>query len=484
MKFLKILLLAVIVLTQCAWGTWFNWLGGIWGNWQGSGYVFNHIVTYSGLTFYKNFTDLTHNIDADFALGSPTATFTATRSASAPATYIDNQGIINLQTSSNVPRMVQGYYDTTGFHSKVGLMIEAAATNTLTRTDGTVFASSTYGTYWTGWSFDITITGTPITSNPTIPDLINISGSTSQRVQYTGVAGDSGGKAAAISSNNTAVGTFVQNDVVTDSVWVRSLTGNNGWTPKVYLIFRDSSGTLTEEFIDNITPTTYWKRYSFTHTVTTATTSRANIKVGADTGLIGTGNTVDIEVAGPQLEKNPYATSWIPTTTTSLTRGAEVLTYPISGNRTATSESIFIKFAPESVFANDSINRYLSDTDTKSRNILKSATSTQISTSPNSTDNPTVFSGSTTVEAANTSYVSTGVYQHSSPYSNTYINGTSEGTYTLGDWTDPAWGNNFYIGSRNSSITQLNGIIQYVGIYNNALSSTDVSAISTIMNAN
>lgn len=50
------------------------------------------------------------NLDADFSVGSATATFTATRSASNPATYIDKNGNMQLETVSNVPRYNSGDY--------------------------------------------------------------------------------------------------------------------------------------------------------------------------------------------------------------------------------------------------------------------------------------------------------------------------------------------------------------------------------------
>ena len=80
------------------------------------------------LTFYKDYTRGS-SVNADYSAGSGTGTFTATRGATTPATYVDALGVINLVTTSDIPRFQGGYYDSTGFHAQVGLMIEGARTN-------------------------------------------------------------------------------------------------------------------------------------------------------------------------------------------------------------------------------------------------------------------------------------------------------------------------------------------------------------------
>ena len=62
----------------------------------------------SGLTFFKNYANLptgtvtATQLNANLSKGSATAIFTATHSASAPATYVDDNGIIQLVTTSGV----------------------------------------------------------------------------------------------------------------------------------------------------------------------------------------------------------------------------------------------------------------------------------------------------------------------------------------------------------------------------------------------
>ena len=188
---------------------------------------------------------------------------------------------------------------------------------------------------------------------------------------------------------------------------------------------------------------------------------------------------------GNQFEANPYATSFIPTTTTSLTRPVEVLTYPIASNRTAAQESIFIKYAQNYNSANaiqSGTVPALTATDTKNRVLAPANFNNANKTTflPNSNDSVSVLAQANTL-TLNTSYVTAGIANTSSPYANLYLNGTSVNSYTTGGYTTNAWGTNFYIGCNNNSAGQVDGIIQAVAFYSTALNSTQVATITNIL---
>lgn len=159
------------------------------------------------------------------------------------------------------------------------------------------------------------------------------------------------------------------------------------------------------------------------------------------------------------------------------TTRTDVLTYPILNNRTAEQETIFIKFIPDTDFANDGTERDLTDTQTRQRFIRKrSATNTdRLSFQPNSTDSINSVSYTTTVPLANTSYVVCGVAYGTTAGINSeiYLNGVSERSETT-DYTSPAWGTIFSLGSASGGGNQLNGIIQKVLIFNRALTADEV----------
>lgn len=447
---------------------------------SGNSNVLGGLLRTSGLTFFKDYAHSTGSLDADYSVGSKTATFTATRSAAAPATYIDANGVIQLTTTSNVGRLQNSYYDTSGVVRQNGLMIESASTNLLTRTDGTASAAG----LWTGWTNSNTgLAGTPTKTNPDVTNLINIPNATSQRIQYTGVAGDVNASAANGFLKQTGVAASVASgDVLTFSfLYKSSFIGLT--STQVNIQWRDNASALLSTTVGNIVSNGFFVLFTLTGTAP-ASTDHADVMFsfsGMDQGDL-----YDLEICRPQLEKNPYATSFIPTTTTSLTRGAEVLTYPISGNRTAASETIFIKFAPESVFANDGASRFLMDSDgglDNRRFINKQSTGTSVLISPSNTAGSNA-SGST-VPQANTSYVFIGIANSaSSPYSQAGFNGSIQNTSAVSFLT-PTLSGNFQIGaSQGTPLFQLNGIIQSVAIYNVALTSSQISQISNILAGN
>lgn len=421
-----------------------------------------------GLIYCKDYQNA-GDVLADYAAGSPIGVFTSARSATAPATYVDDKGVIQLVTTADKPRFKGGYYDETGFHAQRGLMVEPSSTNLLTRTDGTAYS----GGLWTGWT--AAGGGVRVTSNKLIPELTSISGATSQRVVY--VSGSDIGLEGPLSG----VGSVANGDVITVSLKLK-INALSGCSFRPSLQIYDSGSVyLSTYYGPNFTTVTSgWIEHQFKSTITNATASRIKFKCYIQ-GLAD-GDVADVEIYAVQAEKRHDATSYIPTSTSALTRPAEVLKYATAGNRNASEETILIKFAPNSTFANDGVVRQLLASDTKSRALIKNTTDDTIRTYPNISDNGSATRLHLAGLMGNTSYVVAGVVKHSSPYVTAYTNGSSNGSYTAGDWTDPAWGTYFYIGSNQSGANQLSGIIQSVAIFGRGLSDAEEATATAIMN--
>ena len=195
----------------------------------------------------------------------------------------------------------------------------------------------------------------------------------------------------------------------------------------------------------------------------------------------------EIQVEGSGSTNQPVATSFIPTTTASLTRAGDVLTYLTAGNRKANEETILIKFIPlGGSFANDGIERNVFSSPTvggyKNRALRKYTSGTKATMYPNLTDSASVSCSTSPVPTINESLVAGCVVKHTSPYIIVYSNGGSPTTYTTGDWIDPVFSSVFNIAMGSASDKQLNGIIQKVAIFNRALTANEVACATAEMN--
>jgi hypothetical protein len=441
------------------------------------------LLSYGNMTFSKDYAALPvgtvteDQLDADFSLGSAEATFQAARSASAPATYVDSDGGIQLVTDSNVGRVQGGYYDETGFHEKKGLMEEGSATNLLTYSDGTSYASG----QWTNWGVNETCVGAPTYSVVAIPELTSIVGATSQRVQYVGVTGDNN-KLFRIQSPSTATGSVSTSNYVTVSVFVRSLTGCTV-DQDLQLTIRelDASGSsLASHFStgfneENIT--TEWKLISYTVQMTEATVSKVHFWLGYN-AHVDEGDQIDIEIYAPQIEISQHATSFIPTTTTALTRPAEILKYETDGNRNAEEESFVFSFVPSWTSGEEKAqSASITDADSRVMSVGYYGSSLFY---PNQTDSLSCLVQAGTY-SANEQYVSVFNSSQTSPYAQIYKNAVSVGSDTSDSFIPNDFGPYFYVGSSSSGGSSLSGLNLSVSIYSDAKSITEVSGITSIL---
>lgn len=408
----------------------------------------------SDITFFKDYTRK-NGLTADYSIGIPQATFTCTRvSATASAgTYIDANGLIQLQpATNNTPRYNDGYYDSTGFHtvdsngnSVRGLLIEGARTNLLQDS----YFSQTITDYWSAAG-----TGA-ITTDTTYP---NIYGG-GNILKFVGSA-----NLDRFTNKSTVKFATVSGTVYT--LW--SIVKGTGI---IKYRFADGDGTLSYGTNTFTLDPNNWILIS--DTITSAATGGAG---QAGWSQVGTDN-VTAYFSIIQFEAGTYPTSPIPTTTASLTRNAEILRYAIAGNRTAAQETISIGFVPlGGSFANDGVIRHLIDTDADRVTMRKDTTATVMKYFPNLTDNNTLASIGTTTNLLNISYISSGISYGATAGTNSgiFLDGILEDTDT-NNYTQPDMaGTYMYIGSSNAGITQINGIVKNISIHNRSLTDSEL----------
>jgi len=393
-----------------------------------------------GLTFYKDYTN-DNGLSSDYSIGSRLATFTASRGATTPATYVDSNGVIQLVTASNIPRFQGGYYDGTGFHvGNNGIIIESSTTNRAT---------------YSNIPNDASWTKTNITANNTDAGSSSPDGTTTSP------------SLTASSADGSFTKTYTTSTAIyTASVWIKRKVGTGA------INFRANASDSYTDITSYVTDG--WTRVFVTSSSSTNPTFDLSLHTNTDA----------VYIWGCQLESGPRMKSFIPSAAgTVRSRGAELLSYVNSG-RNAVKETIVIQFIPSGDFSDDGVQRVLTATDTKERLFRKnnSAGSVAVNLLPNKTDNSGVQVSGTTACVSNTSYIATATMaQNPSSYA-VYLNGIQEGSTGSSTWTAPVWGNNFYIGSANNNTNHIGGVIQKVAFFNRVLTSSEVSQVTNFFN--
>ena len=285
-------------------------------------------------------------VDLTLAKGTGAATFTRATTA----TTVNSAGLI-VSVASGTPR---SYYDPTTLGYR-GYLAEGARTNLCLQ-------SNAFTTTWTN------SVGLAATQNQTGPD-----GATSAWTM-TGTGTQTNDQAITLTATTH-----------TASIYVKKTTGATGFpvlecfaSPLTALCTIDTNNgiatvwtaktggwTIVTSSATCVSAGNFW-RVSLTFLATAAswtfrwypcTTTNATQSTGSFLGATGTS-----VCYGAQLEAGSFASSYIPTTTASVTRNADVLTYPFSGNASSTVGTAFMQcFFPAGTFTGGGINRYLID---------------------------------------------------------------------------------------------------------------------------
>jgi hypothetical protein len=111
---------------------------------------------------------------------------------------------------------------------------------------------------------------------------------------------------------------------------------NNGSTDSFRFSYYDG---VSQEFSSNFSLTNEWQR--FTHTFTAAAGAGAGVVWIATTSSTGVGSELDIQIYGAQLEVGSYATSYIPTSGSAVTRVADISSQTVPNNIVSSNEGTF-----------------------------------------------------------------------------------------------------------------------------------------------
>jgi len=150
-------------------------------------------------------------------------------------------------------------------------------------------------------------------------------------------------------SKITDIGTSIENKIHTVSCWIKSNGANTDFRLKC-----THSGVL-DYFSSNLTATSEWQRFTFTQLFGAGASTTIN------SGVINStlNNSTDLSIYGFQVEtESSYATSYIPTAGTAITRTADSASK--SGISSLINSSEGVLYAEISALSNDGTNRYIS----------------------------------------------------------------------------------------------------------------------------
>ena len=232
-------------------------------------------------------------------------------------TFFNSAGVLT-SAGADVPRF--DYNPAT--LAAQGLLIEEARTNSIRNNTMQGAVAGTPGTLPTNWSVFTALTGltrevvgTGTENGITYID-IKLSGTPSAAGGYT-IYQEAATGVAALSGQTWTISQYLK-------LQGGSLTGIS----PVRLYFQENNsggGYLTEQQTTIANPTSAalsTQRSSATRTLTNAST--AFLSGGLTLGLTGAAIDITLRIGLPQLEQGAFATSVIPTTTTALTRSADV----------------------------------------------------------------------------------------------------------------------------------------------------------------
>jgi hypothetical protein len=225
----------------------------------------------------------------DFTTGVLDSRVTITRALNT-ATRVNSSGFVEI-VNANLPRFD---YDPATLAPK-GLLIEEQRTNLVT-----------YSQQFDDASWNKGVSGSISANTVVSPD------GTTNADAYTWATSTT--DFAFLSQTATATSNIAN----TFSVWLKRPSGSGNRTVRLTVSDVTTSTGVSATF----TVTENWQRFEFTRT---SATSTGSVGVGLNTGLSGTSIAAGdiLHVWGAQLEAGAFATSYIPTTTTSLTRNAD-----------------------------------------------------------------------------------------------------------------------------------------------------------------
>lgn len=401
----------------------------------------------------------------DFTTASLDPRITFTRALNT-ATVVNSTGSV-ASVNANLPRFD---YDPNTLQCK-GLLIEESRTNSLRNNSMVGAVVGNPGTIPTNWAIGLAGTATR-----QVVSLGTENGIPYLDIRFTATTA---GSAGSLGLESNTVTSASSGQIWTASSYVKLVAGSlANTTLNLSLTERSVAGALLAVSDVSISPnanTLSTQRFTNTRTLNNALTIYVNSAIAFST----TGSCdFTIRIGYPQLELGAFATSVIPTTTTALTRNADVATM------TGTNFSSWYN-ASEGTFVAKSIPSL-----TGVSGVLKGIAVISDGTESNTIrlsyrgagtfGYQAIVAGSTLVnDTPNPNWTTGTVYKMSGSYKlNNYASSVNGNTNTLDTAATVPTVDRLTLGALGSNIQPLNGHLQSVYYYPQRLLNTEVQAFS------
>jgi hypothetical protein len=246
----------------------------------------------------------------------PYSPITFTRAST--ATYFDSTGTLTT-AATNTPRLD---YDPSTLAAQ-GFLVEESRTNSIRNNTMQGAAAGTPGTLPTNWSTFTTLTG--LTRE--IVGTGTESGITYIDIRLSGTPSAAGSYSIFTDASNNPGAAALNGQTWNTSLYVKLAAGTTAGLSSFVLNLAENNaaGTFLANSNSSFTPTTSaltTQRPTHTRTLNQATTAFTQQYISLN--LTGVAIDITLRIGLPQLELGAFATSVIPTTTTALTRAADV----------------------------------------------------------------------------------------------------------------------------------------------------------------
>jgi len=388
--------------------------------------------------------------------------FAATRGGGTNGTFVGSNGLIQTAASGNLPRI-----DFTG--GSPALLVEPAATNGIRNNSMVGAVAGSPGTLPTGGGWNSILAGLTQT-------IIGVG--TENGISYIDMSFS--GTATSTSALEIRYESLTQIDALSGQAWTHSVylkkiaDPNPPVSYRLNIYERTSGGSYVANGDLTIVPTTTIQRFTQTRTLSGGGTV-AKVQPTLLCGVVN-GSTYDftIRIGYPQMELGSVATSVIPTTTSGLTRNADVIN--LTGATDYIGQTEGTLYAEVDMQKTGVINAIFAlDVGSSSEYIAL------IRTSSNQFRASIKKSSGTQQNIINSSSYPIGIYKVAFAYKNgdyaLYVNGVQAGTST--NATDFPTGSLTQAVVSNTNYGPFNDRIRSAAVYNERLSNQELIEITS-----